>query len=69
MSRQGDDPFASFPLKAPEPVPGCPECDRLVCAEKLADEQADLSRATDERVRLRTHLEEGHGVAHRPSNL
>ncbi len=52
----------SFPLTAPEPVPGCAECDRLVCAERSAGRQADLSGATDERVRLRLHLEAAHGV-------
>ncbi|MFD3607215.1 hypothetical protein ACFWXA_03975 [Streptomyces atroolivaceus] len=62
LARQDGDPFISFPLRAPESVPGCPECGRLVCAEKLADEQADPSRATDERVRLRAHLEADHGV-------
>ncbi|MER5553828.1 hypothetical protein ABT001_19515 [Streptomyces sp. NPDC002793] len=62
MNGQDDDPVSAFPLKAPEPVPGCHECDRLASAEKLADKQADLSRATDERVRLRLHLEAAHPV-------
>ncbi|MFI2782016.1 hypothetical protein [Streptomyces sp. ALB3] len=62
LARQDGDPFVSFPLRAPEPVPGCPECDRLVCAEKRADRRADPSRATDERVRLRAHLVAAHRV-------
>ncbi|MFC9945910.1 hypothetical protein [Streptomyces pratensis] len=62
LARQGDDPYMSFPLRAPEPVPGCPECERLVCAEKLADQQGDPSGATDERVRLRAHLAGVHGA-------
>ncbi|MBM7438221.1 hypothetical protein JOC24_001626 [Streptomyces sp. HB132] len=65
MSRRDDDPFDSFPLRAPEPVPGCPECDRLVRSEKSARVRADLSGATDERVRLRTHLEVAHRVPSR----
>ncbi|MFD8803692.1 hypothetical protein [Streptomyces atroolivaceus] len=63
MNRQDNDVCGSFPLDAPEPVPGCPECDRLVSAEKLADKQADPSGATDERVRLRLHLEAAHRVS------
>ncbi|MFE9727738.1 hypothetical protein ACFYQ5_30275 [Streptomyces sp. NPDC005794] len=63
MSGQDGDPVSAFPLKAPEPVPWCHACDRLACAGKLADEQGDPSRATDERVRLRLHLEAAHRVS------
>ncbi|UUA08035.1 hypothetical protein NNW99_21880 [Streptomyces sp. CRCS-T-1] len=44
-----------LPLPEPEPVSGCPECQRFAREREAARAESDLSRVSDCNVRIRRH--------------